>query len=71
MTSDLYDLIDVIAILLSKGARVKEKNSLGWTPLDEALSYGNRETSKGRLGAKLEVGLHRGKKPDSFVISCS
>lgn len=35
---------DVITALLEQGARVKEKNSLGWTPLDEALSYGNRET---------------------------
>lgn len=25
---------------------VKEKNTLGWTPLDESISYGDRSTSK-------------------------
>lgn len=35
---------DVIVALLKRGARVKEKNLQGWTPLDEALSYGNGET---------------------------
>ncbi len=29
--------VDVITALLEQGARVKEKNSLGWTPLGDAL----------------------------------
>ena len=37
---------EVIKELLANGALVKEKNRLGWTPLDEALSYGNIDTGK-------------------------
>ena len=37
---------EVLKVLLEHGALVKEKNILGWTPLDEALSYGNVETGK-------------------------
>ena len=38
----------IIDELLKHGAQVKEKNRLGWTPLDEAISYGNKSTSKHR-----------------------
>ena len=38
--------IDIVHELLRYGAIVKEKNSLGWTPLDESVSYGDRSTSK-------------------------
>ena len=38
--------IDIIHELLRYGAVVKEKNSLGWTPLDESISYGDRSISK-------------------------
>ena len=33
-------------LLLSRGAPVKVKNNAGWTPLAEALSYGDRKISK-------------------------
>ena len=46
MSHPICVTLDVIEALLEHGALVKEKNCLGWTPLDEALSYGNRETSK-------------------------
>ena len=36
----------IIDELLKHGAQVKEKNRLGWTPLDEAISYGNKSTGK-------------------------
>ena len=39
--------VEVIEELLKNGALVKEKNILGWTPLDEALSYGNVDTGEG------------------------
>ena len=41
-------LTDIVHELLRYGAVVKEKNSLGWTPLDESISYGDRSTSKWR-----------------------
>jgi len=34
----------IIDELLKHGALVKEKNNFGWTPLDEAISYGNKAT---------------------------
>ncbi|XP_064385888.1 ankyrin repeat domain-containing protein 13C-B-like [Halichondria panicea] len=34
----------VIEELVKHGSPVKEKNNLGWTPLDEAISYGDRDT---------------------------
>ena len=40
--------VDIVHELLRYGAVVKEKNSLGWTPLDESISYGDRSTSKWR-----------------------
>ncbi len=36
----------VIEELVKHGSPVKEKNNLGWTPLDEAISYGDRDTSE-------------------------
>lgn len=36
----------IIDELLKHGALVKEKNNFGWTPLDEAISYGNKATSE-------------------------
>jgi len=37
---------ELVELLLQHGAVVKEKNKLGWTPLDEAVSYGDRQTGK-------------------------
>ena len=39
----------IIDELLKHGALVKEKNNFGWTPLDEAISYGNKTTSEATL----------------------
>jgi len=33
-------------LLLAHGAPVKVKNLAGWSPLAEAISYGDRQTSK-------------------------
>lgn len=33
-------------LLLAHGAPVKVKNIQGWSPLAEAISYGDRQTSK-------------------------
>lgn len=38
--------IEIVDVLLKHSALVKTKNSDGWIPLDEAISYGNREMSK-------------------------
>ena len=38
--------IEIVDVLLKHDALVKTKNSDGWIPLDEAVSYGNREMSK-------------------------
>jgi ankyrin repeat protein len=38
--------IDVIKLLIENGAFVKARNKQLWTPLNEAISYGNRELSK-------------------------
>ena len=32
-------------LLLAHGATVKVKNAQGWTPLSEAISYGDRQIS--------------------------
>ena len=37
---------ECVHLLLAHNAPVKIKNSIGWTPLAEAISYGNRQTSK-------------------------
>ena len=33
-------------LLLAHGAPVKVKNNFGWSPLAEAISYGDRQISK-------------------------
>lgn len=38
--------IEIAQYLLKYKASAKEKNLLGWTPLNEAISYGNRSLSK-------------------------
>ncbi|XP_076441537.1 ankyrin repeat domain-containing protein 13C-like isoform X2 [Babylonia areolata] len=35
---------ECVQLLLAHNAPVKVKNSMGWTPLAEAISYGNRQT---------------------------
>lgn len=37
---------DIVQLLLAHNAPVKVKNVNGWTPLAEAVSYGDRITSK-------------------------
>lgn len=37
---------DIVQLLLAHNAPVKVKNLNGWTPLAEAVSYGDRITSK-------------------------
>eukprot|EP00057_Strongylocentrotus_purpuratus_P001496 XP_001199387.2 PREDICTED: ankyrin repeat domain-containing protein 13C [Strongylocentrotus purpuratus] len=37
---------DCMHLLLAHGAPVKSKNVHGWNPLAEAISYGDRNTSK-------------------------
>ena len=37
---------ELVECLLNHGALVKEKNKCGWTPLDEAISYGDKSTSQ-------------------------
>ena len=37
---------DIIELLLHHGAKVNEKNGLGWTSLDEAVSCGDKPTSE-------------------------
>lgn len=41
--------IEIVDFLLDHNAVVKTKNSDGWIPLDEAVSYGSREMSKTTL----------------------
>lgn len=38
--------VECVQLLLKHDAPVKVKNGLGWTVLAEAVSYGNRPTSK-------------------------
>ncbi len=37
---------ECVHLLLAHGAPVKVKNAQGWSPLAEAISYGDRQTSK-------------------------
>jgi len=39
-------MIDIVMLLLESGAPIKVKNSLGWSPMSEAVSYGDRQISK-------------------------
>lgn len=36
---------ECVHLLLAHGAPVKIKNLAGWSPLSEAISYGDRQTS--------------------------
>jgi ankyrin repeat protein len=38
--------IEIACLLTKYGAVVKARNKQMWTPLDEAISYGNRDLSK-------------------------
>ena len=38
--------IECVYLLLAHGAPVKVKNNFGWSPLAEAISYGDRQISK-------------------------
>ena len=40
-----FMLLECIQLLLAHGAPVKCKNIQGWSPLAEAISYGDRQTS--------------------------
>jgi len=37
---------DFVQVLLDHGAKIAVKNIEGWTPLAEAVSYGNRNMSE-------------------------
>lgn len=39
-------ILEFTHLLLAHGAPVKVKNLLGWSPLAEAISFGDRQTSK-------------------------
>jgi len=41
----IHFLVDIVTLLLEYGAPVKVKNSLGWSPMSEAVSYGDRQIS--------------------------
>ena len=53
-----YTHTAIIDELLKHGAHVKEKNRLGWTSLDEAISYGNKSTSKHPTSTTIVKTLH-------------
>lgn len=44
--SNDFIIPDIVQLLLAHNAPVKVKNLNGWTPLAEAVSYGDRITSK-------------------------
>lgn len=39
-------ILECVQLLLAHNAPVKVKNKLGWSPLAEAISYGDRQTGK-------------------------
>lgn len=41
-----YSLVECAHLLLAHNAPVKVKNAQGWSPLAEAISYGDRQMSK-------------------------
>ena len=49
MMDGLYLFAECVQILLKHGAMVKTKNVYGWNCLEEAISYGDRQTSKPEL----------------------
>lgn len=42
----INDVAECVLLLLAHGAPVKVKNLAGWSPLAEAISYGDRQTSQ-------------------------
>lgn len=44
-TSHIF-ILECVYLLLAHGAPVKLKNNFGWSPLAEAISYGDRQISK-------------------------
>lgn len=40
---------ECVQLLLAHGAPVKVKNLAGWSPLAEAISYGDRQTSSYKM----------------------
>lgn len=40
---------ECVQLLLAHGAPVKVKNLAGWSPLAEAISYGDRQTSSYKI----------------------
>ena len=49
-----YLHLEIIEYLLEHKSTVKERNLLGWTPLNEAISRGNREISELQYDGSLE-----------------
>jgi len=45
MYNVLSCITECVQLLLAHGAPVKVKNLAGWSPLAEAISYGDRQTS--------------------------
>ena len=45
--------IEIVDLLLEHDAMLKTKNSDGWIPLDEAISYGSREMSETLIARQL------------------
>ena len=45
-------VLECVYLLLAHKALVKVKNNFGWTPLAEAISYGDRQISKFHLNIK-------------------
>ena len=45
VTSYIF-ILECVYLLLAHGAPVKLKNNFGWSPLAEAISYGDRQISK-------------------------
>ncbi len=41
-----YHILECVQLLLAHGSPVKAKNLKGWSSLAEAISYGDRPTSK-------------------------
>lgn len=46
ITNKVHFSTECIHLLLAHGAPVKVKNLNGWSPLAEAISFGDRQTSK-------------------------
>jgi len=42
----LFLFLECVHLLLAHNATVRVKNGLGWNPISEAVSYGDRQTSK-------------------------